>query len=113
MSKLDPQAKRVAIDRFRDTVRAGQKEKAAIAEAINAYRQAECKPFKDAPRDGTVVEAWDKLGDSWRNLCWTSSEYENGDSCWRLLETGSTEFTREEGVSYFSHYRIPFNPEEG
>lgn len=107
MSKLDPQAKREAVDRFRTTLRAGQKERGAIAEAINAYRQAECKPFKDAPRDvGVEIEGYHS-GDK----CWVTLAYDVAG--WVDKFTEDVLYSLDYAKVLFTFYRIPFNPEEG
>ena len=122
MSKLDTEAVEIAY------LKANEKQERyvnfiALIKAISAYRQAECKPFKDAPRDGTVIEAyfvknlWNrpKWRPAWRSdqSGWVTVEYStlliNDVRCWKEV---SSERVFGDGHC-FTHYRIPFNPEEG
>lgn len=101
MSKLDPQALRYAAY---SSGTSWDSDDAARA-AITAYRQAECKPFKDAPRDGSVIEAWHK-----RKKQWVYVHHNHG--CWSLIGT-NIYWGTEAGLKLFTFFRLPFNPEEG
>lgn len=123
MSELDKAAMLDATEQFMASVVGSGFDCDALEAAITAYRQAECKPFKDAPRDGTVIEAyfvknlWNhpKWRPAWRSdqNGWVTVEYStilvNDVRCWKEV---SSERVFGDGHC-FTHYRIPFNPEEG
>ena len=102
MIDLDMEALKAAYGKFIETVKVDQ-EGAAIADAILAFRQAECKPFKDAPRDGTDIEAYN--GNLWETI--TAVE-----GYWHACSDGAR-FCDVDNTTAYTHYRIPFNPEEG
>jgi len=101
MSDLDLDAFNVAEEAYEEASK--NEEPGNLYEAILAYRQAECKPFKDAPRDGTDVEAWN--GSLWETISVV-------DDHWHACSDGA-QFCPVDNVTAYTHYRIPFNPEEG
>lgn len=106
MTKLDSNALDVAQKTLIDRCNASEANcehisgREALSIQIEAYRQAECRPFSEAPKDGTYVEAWDSCDREWRLVkyimeVWLSSRGLHGDGKW------------------FTHYRLPFNPTLG
>lgn len=110
MSELDKAAMLDATEQFMASVVGSGFDCDALEAAITAYRQAECKPFKDAPRDGTAIQAWDTKTEWWRNIRFCEVGH---NQYWGSMEQSNLVWGEGNALSTFTHYRIPFNPEEG
>lgn len=101
MSKFDPQALEAAWKAMSESAQACPTKIPEVTDIINAYRQAECKPFKDAPRDGTDIEAYN--GSLWETITVV-------EGYWHACSDGAR-FCDVDNTTAYTHYRIPFNPE--
>jgi len=83
--------------------------------ALKAYRQAECKPFKDALtiaaiREGLPIEVFnaDTNQPYWKTVVfWEDTQF------WNEYPAMEDWWPHESCLKWWTHYRIPFNPEEG
>ena len=107
MSQLDQDAAIAANEQFEACLDMDKGLYVATCSAIRAYRQAECKPFKDAPRDGTSIQAWDTNTGWWRNIRFCEV---GRNQYWGSVEQDDLVWGESKALSNFSHYRIPFNP---
>lgn len=86
----------------------------SVETAIQAYNQEVCRPFKDAPKDEAVIEAWDKNNKCWVPILHTQGRWKSATDWNHIGVNQDMEvFTNTEALRIFTYYRIPYNPEEG